>query len=226
MAERDWTEIFTTAGVTSCSSGARVGTPFLLSAKGKPECAGNDHAQQNNQAGGVAKQAGKISSWIYSAKLARTRPHSDNKMKQDGQRSGIQTSPFPRLSISSIPGSNVSGSKALIPIRKRFVSRLEPREIVKPRIGQMGRLDILQCGKHCLQSAGKFFIPLLQHFLHRLALHIFLRSAQIARNDGEIFYLGILRQIFFLAVSQVGGSRYCVRRRSRAWAAWSLSLPP
>ena len=39
MAERDWTEIFTTAGVTPCSSGARVGTPFLLSAKGKPECA-------------------------------------------------------------------------------------------------------------------------------------------------------------------------------------------
>jgi hypothetical protein len=40
MAERDWTEILTTAGVTSCSSGAKVGTPFLLLAKGKPECAG------------------------------------------------------------------------------------------------------------------------------------------------------------------------------------------
>ncbi len=40
MAERDCTEMFTTAGVTPCRSGARVGTPFLLAAKGKPECAG------------------------------------------------------------------------------------------------------------------------------------------------------------------------------------------
>ena len=40
MAERDCTEIFTTAGVTSWSSGANVGTPSLLLAKGKPECAG------------------------------------------------------------------------------------------------------------------------------------------------------------------------------------------
>ena len=46
MAERDCTEIFTTAGVTSCSSGARVGTPFLLFAKGKPACAGKAMASQ------------------------------------------------------------------------------------------------------------------------------------------------------------------------------------
>ena len=38
--KRVCTEILTTAGVTSCRSGASVGTPFLLAAKGKAECAG------------------------------------------------------------------------------------------------------------------------------------------------------------------------------------------
>ena len=82
MAERDCTEIFTTAGVTPCSSGARVGTPFLLSAKGKPEYAGKTIPSK------ITRLAGSKTSWkdFLMDLLRETRSNSadGNKMKQDG----------------------------------------------------------------------------------------------------------------------------------------------
>ena len=49
---------------------------------------------------------------------------------------------------------------------------------------------------------GEAFVPIAQHVADDLALQVGLRAAEVARDDWELFQLGIFNQIFFFHIRQ------------------------
>ena len=65
----------------------------------------------------------------------------------------------------------------------------------------MRRHDCAHGARHILDPT-LFLAPFGDHGFHRLALQIFLRAAQIARDDGELLDLGVTRHIGLGAIRQ------------------------
>ena len=61
---------------------------------------------------------------------------------------------------------------------------------------------VTQRPKDRLSATGVLPLPGPQHLFDFLALQIFLRAAEIARNDGELLGLRIGRQVRLAAISQ------------------------
>ena len=69
-------------------------------------------------------------------------------------------------------------------------------------VEQVARDHVLNGGEHGLDTTGEAAIPILHHLLDGLTLQVLLRAAQVARNDGEGFDVGVADQILLFAVGQ------------------------
>src|SRR3954471_9356749 len=67
-----------------------------------------------------------------------------------------------------------------------FRGRRDSREIEQRAVQQVRRRDIGQRAEDGFDAAGMLPFPLARHLLHRLALELLLRAAEVAGNDGKL----------------------------------------
>src|SRR5471032_1757427 len=95
-----------------------------------------------------------------------------------------------------------SSSKAMSPRGLAWPSAFRSAKPNKSRSIRCDGTTVDSAEKILSTRPGNFFLPIAHQALDLLALQVFLRAAQVARNDGEAFDLGVALCVFFLHVSQ------------------------
>ena len=96
-------------------------------------------------------------------------------------------------------------------IRAGMKSELfETLEVEKRAICELRWRHILERRKDGFDSAGMLSLPAVEHFLHGLTLKIFLRSAEVAGNQGKIPYLCVAVDIALTAIGQGANHNVCL----------------
>src|SRR5688572_3719520 len=75
--------------------------------------------------------------------------------------------------------------------RSGYSADIELLEIELGRVGKMRHFHVAQGREDGFGAAGKVLLPLREHLFHRHALHVVLRAAELAGDDGEVAPPGI-----------------------------------
>lgn len=83
-----------------------------------------------------------------------------------------------------------------------FDDRLEVTEIVEVGIEQVRAGDVGKCCHNGAADEGNISFELADQVFDAGALEVWLRAAKVTGNDRELFFFGIGRNVFFLAVGE------------------------
>src|SRR5256885_5092284 len=131
--------------------------------------------------------------------------------------------PYPRTTmpsesptrISSMPASatrralgksyavSIASRAPFLRLSSRTVGFMaQAREIEQLAVEQVRRAHVGERAHDRLDAAGMALFPLGEHLAHHLPLQVFLRAAQLARNDRESLQLGVGDQIVLAHVRE------------------------